>query len=128
MTPDELAWIRSEFERTKPWIAAALDQYPLRTHEPHHVLELLEAEACQIWPTANSVCITTVTTHPTGLKVFSVWLAGGKLSELKTLNKTLEAYALGVGCKYQTLGGRKGWLRALDGYSVAGVTLFKELA
>jgi hypothetical protein len=127
MTDEELAFIREHFTRCEPWIKAALDRYPIHTHDLCHVLEALEQGRAQIWPTPNSVCITTIETYPTGVKAIGGWLAGGELAEIKTTVSVIEDYAISVGCSIATLGGRPGWIKAFPGYKEAGRTFYKEL-
>lgn len=124
MSPHE--WLESEFSRTWPWLDAALNTSPLRTHEREHVLEALRSGEAQLWPTPNSVCLTEVKTFPTGLRVLFGWLAGGDLAEVKATTKALEDYAHKIGCDAAAVQGRRGWLRAFDGYEDAGTTIVKR--
>ena len=125
MTPQE--WLRSEFERCWEWLEAALAQQPLRTHEKHHIWEALERGDCQIWPTANSCCLTEIKVFPTGLKSMNGWLAGGDGQEVIQTVRAIEQYAREIGCDAATIHGRRGWLRALDGYQDAGTSMMKDL-
>lgn len=124
MTPEE--WLAAEFTRTWAWLDAALNTSPLKTHDREHVWEMLQSGEAQLWPTRNSVCLTEIKTYPTGVKVLFGWLAGGDLSEVKETTKALEDYARKIGCDAAAVQGRRGWLRAFDGYEDAGTTAVKK--
>ncbi len=124
MSPEE--WLAAEFDRTWPWLDAALNTSPLRTHDREHVWQMLQSGEAQIWPTRNSVCLTEVKTYPTGVKVLFGWLAGGDLSEVKATTEVLERYARESGCDAAAVQGRRGWLRAFTGYEDAGTTAVKR--
>lgn len=126
MTEAELVWIKTEFHRCRHWIQAALDDWPVKTHDIEHVLDALLKGQAQIWPTANSVCVVEILTHPTGIKTLHGWLAGGDLGEIKKTVQALEEYGKSIGCQAATIMGRRGWLKAFTGYSDAGTTLFKH--
>ncbi len=125
MTPEE--WLASEFQRCRPWLQAALDTSPLKSHTIDHVWEALQSGAAQLWPSANAVCLTEIRIHPTGLKAFNGWLAGGDMEEVRNTSRMLEAYAISQECDVIQIHGRRGWLRAFKGYSDAGTTMIKDL-
>lgn len=124
---DSPEWLSFHFERCWPWLDAALNTSPLRTHDREHVWALLESGEAQIWPTRNSVCLTEIKTYPTGIKVLFGWLAGGDLNEVKATTKALEDHARAMGCDAAAVQGRRGWLRAFTGYEDAGMTAVKRL-
>jgi hypothetical protein len=128
LSEQELAWIREQFARCRPWIQAALDRCPIKSHTAEHVLETLERGEAQIWPSPNSCVVATISTYPTGLKTFNVWLGGGDLKELMVLCEQTQVYAKSIGCDLATITGRKGWLKAIPGTREAVTTLIKELA
>lgn len=125
MTPEQ--WLQLHFERCWPWLAAALERQPIKTHEKEHVWQALETGKAQIWPTKNSVCLTEIVKHPTGLTVMHGWLAGGDMDEIKKTVKAIEAHAAKIGCGACSISGRKGWLRAFEGYQDAGTMMVKEI-
>lgn len=125
MTAEE--WLSTEYERCWPWLEAALATSPLRTHDKEHVWQALASGEAQLWPTPNSVCLTEIKVYPTGLKVLLGWLAGGDLDEVKATTRMLEGYAKSVGCDAAAVQGRRGWLRAFEGYRDAGSTIVKGL-
>jgi hypothetical protein len=128
LTEAELAWLRTHFERTWPFLEAALDRWPIKTHTKEHIWQAIESGAAQFWPTANSAIVTEIITHPTGVRVLHGWLAGGSLKEIiKSTVPILDHYAKEAGCDYQTVTGRRGWLRALSSFREAGTTFIRDL-
>lgn len=125
MSPEE--WLRFEFERVWPWLQAALDVHPIKTHEKIHIWEALEGGTAQLWPTPNSCCLTEFKVFPTGVRAINGWLAGGELSEVLQTVKAIEAYARERGFHALSVSGRRGWLKVFDGFQDAGTTLVKEL-
>lgn len=126
MTPGDLEWIRTEFERCKPWIQAALDK-SLGEYAIEHVWQFLETGAAQIWPTPNACMVTLVETYPTGLKMLKGWLSGGDLSEIVRTEPNIRAWGRGIGCNLVVIGGRPGWVRAFEGYRSAYSVIVRDL-
>ena len=126
MNAIDLAWVRLEFERCKPWIQDALDR-SMGEYAIEHVWECLESEKAQIWPTPNSCMVTLVETYPTGLCVLKGWLSGGDLNEIKMCEPAIRAWAEKAGCNKIIIGGRRGWLRAFDGYREQYTIIAKDL-
>jgi hypothetical protein len=125
MTAEE--WLESEFSRCWHWLEAALAQQPLKTHEREHIWEALRVGDCQLWPSPNAVCLTEIKVFPTGLKSLNGWLAGGEISEVLETVKVITEHARSIGCDATTIHGRRGWLRALDGYVDCGTSMMKDL-
>ena len=122
------AWLAEHFERTWPWLRAALAQQPLKTHTREDIWAALVEGHAQLWPTINSVCLTEIKHFPSGLKSLNGWLAGGDMCEVLQTVASLERYARKIGCDAATIHGRRGWLRALDGYQDAGTSMTKDLS
>lgn len=120
-------WIEAHFDRCAPWLAAALDECPIRTHELPHVREALDAGRAQLWPTANSAVVTTISEHPTGIKTMCLWLGGGDLGEIQRTVAQVASFARSEGCAHLTIQGRKGWARALPGFRAASTLVYKDL-
>jgi hypothetical protein len=120
-------WLAAEFDRCWPWLDAALAQHPVRTHEREHVWAALQSGDAQLWPTPNSACLTEIVRHPTGVKFLHGWLSGGDLAEIKQTVATIENVAREWGCSHASITGRRGWLRAFEGYADAGALMVKEL-
>lgn len=126
MQDESRAWELEQFDRCKPWIRAGLEASPLKTHAIEHIREGIAGGWLQIWPTPNSVCITEISTYPSGLKILNGLIAGGKLDEILDTILALEDYATLAGCRFTTMIGREGWLRAVPGYRRAYSTFYKE--
>lgn len=112
---------RSEWEKAAPLLARALEE----GLDIEQVREEVEAGRAQLWTTPNSAAVCGVQV-PLGVREYHIWLAGGDLSELKVLEKSVCAYAHALGCVGVIIHGRRGWLRALPGYQ-PGRTIKKEL-
>lgn len=125
MTDADRAFIIEHFERCRPFIQAALDR-DLGTHTADDVLELLLTGPVQIWPTANAVMITVVETYPRK-KLLRGWLSGGALSEIQKSEPAIRAWAEKQGCDLIIIAGRKGWLRAFEGYDEVVTVIAREI-
>ncbi len=124
----------AEFERCWPWMEAALAEgaflhngkvWP--SHNKEHVWERIVKGKCFFWPGKDCVIITEILTSPTGIKSHHTWLAGGKLEEIVTMMPKIEAWGRKHGCHRQTGSGRRGWLRAFEGYREIGTRKEKSL-
>ncbi len=125
MTEQEQAFILHHFERCRPFIQAALDR-DLGTHTADDVLELLMTAPVQLWPTANAAMVTVVETYPRK-KMLRGWLSGGKLEEIVAYEPKIRDWAKRQGCDLIVIGGRKGWLRAFEGYQEASTVIAREI-
>ena len=72
---------REEFERVWPWLAAALE-HGGGTHGKEDLWKTIETCSAQLHPLRNGAIVTTIQTHPSGLKDANAWLAGGNLNEI----------------------------------------------
>lgn len=115
MTEAEITWLRSEFERCKPWIEAALKRDVIGTHDADDVWNVIEAGQAQLWPTPNSAVVTKIDTYPKA-RILQAWLAGGKLREIRSTEARIREWAKAAGCDFFVIAGRRGWARALKGY------------
>jgi len=79
------------------------------------------------WPFPNCAFCTEFKIAPTGLKSHITWLAGGELAEIVEKTPLIEQWGRAHGCHRQVGYGRRGWLRALEGYSEYGVSRQKSL-
>jgi hypothetical protein len=118
----------AEWERCKSWIAAAL-----RHDGDHYSLEDVWGEIiagrATFWPGRRSAVVTQFWNFPRA-RCCHHWLAGGDLSELvNDMQPVVDDWARANGCVEMTLGGRKGWARALApfGFEVAFTVLRKRL-
>ena len=125
---------RAEFERCWPWLRASLEVNAFRhdgklwfTHNKDHVWERIATGKAIFWPGKECVVITEFYTTPTGLVSHHNWLAGGKLDEIVAMMPAIEDYGRKHGAHRQTGSGRRGWLKAFDGYREIGVRKEKSL-
>lgn len=125
MGDDERAWLRAQFERCAPWLQAALDR-DVGTHALEDVWALIESGIAQLWPTPDGAMVTVVETYPKA-KVLRGWLAGGDLRQIQKSEPTIRAWAKDVGCTLVMIGGRRGWLKAFDGYREFYTVMVREI-
>lgn len=118
---------RSHFEAAWPWLQAALDSYPLRTHDKAHVWHAIATGDAQLWTCETAALVTEISVYPTGLRILNVWLAGGDMAGVKRLETDIAQFGRGRRCDAITFQGREGWVRALDGYGKAALVIFKRL-
>lgn len=126
MTETEVAWLRAEFLRCRPWIEAALKRDVIATHDAEDVWELIKAGHAQLWPTPNSVVVTKIDAYPKA-RVLTFWVAGGKLKEIRFTEAQVYAWARVAGCTFAAIAGRRGWARALKGYKETGSIVVRKL-
>jgi hypothetical protein len=118
--------LRDEFERVWPWLKDASMRYA-DTHRKRHVWQAIEKGNARLWTTPNAGLVTLVDTYPTGLKEIRGWLAGGDLDEIVGIVPQIEQWGKSQGCTRAVIHGRRGWLRAFDGYREAAITMVKEI-
>lgn len=124
---NEAAWKAHHYDRCFAWIEAALEECPIRTHEMGHVWEAIRDGGAQIWPGDNSVVVTVISDHPTGIKTVCCWLGGGEINEIREIVDTISVWANRQGASHLTIQGRKGWSRALGGWKAASALSYKEV-
>ena len=126
MTAQETAWLATEFLRCQEWIQAALDR-DFGTHEIGDVWDLLkDGGPAQLWPLPNAVMVTVIDQFPRK-KVLRGWLSGGDLKEIQEREPTIRAWGKKSGCDAVAIGGRRGWLRAFDGYQEVSTMIVRHL-
>lgn len=119
----------SDFERCWPWLAGAIESYA-HTHEKEHVQDLIAQGKAQFHPLSRGAMVTTIVTHPTGLKECHFWLAGGELAEMTKIEPLMTKWMKEEGCSLASLRGRPGWKRVFTpdrGYREVGAILVKDL-
>ena len=124
--PQYLTGPSDDFDLAWPLLKASVMRYA-DTHRKRDVLEAIRSGKAKLWTTPNAALVTLLDTYPTGLKEIRGWLAGGDLEEIKGMIPQIEAYGRAMGCTRAVIHGRRGWLRAFDGYREAAVTMTKEL-
>ena len=99
-------------------------------YENHTVEEVMRAVAAgdaTLMLGDASLLVMNLIEH-NGEKTCHVWLgAGDKTEMIGPLRNKAEAWAREQGCKYATIEGRPGWVRALPDYQQVSVTVRKEL-
>ena len=121
--------MRREFERSWPWLQAAIETIGQQTHTKDHIWQRLETGRAQLWPLPNSAIVTEIVTYDNDVRHLRGWLAGGDLDEIRSLMPSLEEFGRRNGCSKAIIEGRKGWTRALaaQGYDAKTVNLTKDL-
>lgn len=125
MTDEDKAWLRSEFERTAPWIQAALDR-DIGTHELPDVWAMIESGQAQLWPSTKSAVVTALEYFPRKT-MLRYWLCGGDLDDCLAMQEMIENWAKSAGATDAVIGGRKGWLKKLPGFAVNATYMHKAL-
>jgi hypothetical protein len=102
--------------------------YSGNSHTFQDVVDLVEKNVMQFWPMERSCLVTELVNYPK-FKNLHIFLAGGDLEEIKSIDSTLELVCREVGAKYISLSGRRGWIKALADldYELSHVTLAKEV-
>ena len=132
--PASDARLTAEFNRCWPWLEASLLEGAFEhngrkwpTHNRQHVFWRIVHRRTFFWPFPNCAFCTEFKIAPTGLKSHITWLAGGELAEIVEKTPLIEQWGRAHGCHRQVGYGRRGWLRALEGYSEYGVSRQKSL-
>jgi hypothetical protein len=114
-----------EWLRCRSWLLPAIERTN-GTHIERDIVDGLMRGQFILWPGENSAIVTEFLNYPR-LKCLNWFLAGGKLEELLTMEKEICAWAKTQGCSRVSLGGRKGWKRALQSYDEYLTLLYKDL-
>jgi hypothetical protein len=114
-------------EPYRPMIEAAL-RYAAETYAYDDVVNAVQTGEMFFWPAQESFLVTEVAQFPRK-RTLHIFLAGGKLSEVKSMDESLVAYANFLDCDAISLSGRPGWEKALGdlGYKKIHTTLGKTL-
>lgn len=128
--PGAPEWLR-EFWRCKKWIEEALESSAIRSLTVGDIFAMIAKGAAQLHP-GKACCFVTTIDHfkTTGVRVISVYAAGGDLKEMEEMAPKIEAWAQSQGCTHVFIKGRRGWERSFlrtQGYQVDQVVLVKEL-
>lgn len=76
----------------------------------------------------NAVNLTTIETHPSGLREITAWLAGGDLKDIQAWEPHMCKWAKETErCDRAIIVGRRGWLKALPGYRELVTKFAKDL-
>lgn len=117
--------LSEEFERCRPYIEAALER-EFGTHTIEDVRDMVLRGMAHLWVTPGSATVTRIVDAPRN-RMLCIWLAGGDLDELLRIEPQISAWAEGQCCDLVYISGRRGWLRALDGYEEGSTVMVKRL-
>lgn len=84
----------------------------------------------QLWGYQEEGRVIGIAITRVSLPFCEVFAAAGKQSrpgQIQELYEHIERWARTVGCARMRINGRKGWMRVLQGYSVTGYIMEKEL-
>jgi hypothetical protein len=96
------------------------------THTKRDIFDGIMVGDFQLWRSRRSSALTEVVRYPQ-LRSVRVFLAGGDLEELKTVEQKICAWAKEIGAKRVEIAGRRGWLKALDSYTETCTWMQKEI-
>ena len=102
---------KSEIDRCRPWIEAALE-YSGGTHDFVDVAEGLYKGTMQLWPSKKGCIVTEIVVYPRK-KVLNIFLGGGELDQILDMHQDVIQWAKAQGCKALTMTGRFGWKKPL---------------
>jgi hypothetical protein len=117
--------IRTEFLRVKDWLAEGVFLGNVDDFLQSLWKSLLENK-CVLITSHNAAGIFREMNTPKG-KVLNIPLAGGDMDELRQMERYVEHRARENGFVLMSINGRRGWLRALDGYKEVSVYMEKNL-
>lgn len=119
--------IYEQFQARRKYIEDALE-YAKGTHTLADIWDGVVRGDLMFWPGDKSAIITEIQIYPQR-KVMHIFLAGGELSELLEMEKSVEAFAHSIGCNSISISGRRGWVRIFkeQGWDEVCTTLAKEL-
>jgi hypothetical protein len=118
--------VRGEFDRCWPWLESSME-FTGKTHTKEQVWERIASRKAFFWPNPSSALISEIIQHPSGLRSYNGWLAGGNLEEILQRIPVLEEHGRASDCDRAIVTGRRGWLRVFDGYSEGGTRIYKGL-
>jgi len=98
-------------QRVVGYIEAAL-AHSGGTHLPSDVVDSIIAGRMQLWLAPRSAVVTSIVRYPR-LMACQLFLVGGDLRELLSIEPQIAAWAREQGCTRMECGGRAGWLRVL---------------
>ena len=113
-----------EWLRCSGWIEDAL----VHAHGSHtlgDVWAAVERGDAQFWPAADAGLVTEIIDYPQR-RTLRFWLAGGSLETLRELEAHVIEWSKQWGCTACEIIGRRGWVRALEGFEEAGTVGVKE--
>lgn len=114
----------TDFDRAWEFLKPAAEHWG--EHTRGTVFNAIQRGA-RIWAGDRCAYVASIRMCPSGLRVSDAWLAGGDLDELVTFEPSMVEWAKANGCDEIRLYGRRGFLRALPGFSEIGTVLRRKL-
>ena len=108
---DNLLALAKSIHDRKHHIEEALS-FASGTHNLDDIVYMILQDKLLWWPLDNGFMVTEIVTYPRQ-RHLNVFLAGGDLDEIRAMQEPLVTAAKALGCCALTLGGRKGWVKAL---------------
>lgn len=100
-------------------------RHNLATQSMEDVEKRLKDGTFQMWAAEDAIVITEICRMPSR-SFLNISLGGGQLQQVKQLVEKVENYAKEQSFDGVLIIGRRGWLRALDGYKHAATVCVKE--
>jgi hypothetical protein len=124
--PTELSdiWLSAKWEACSGFIQDALE-HAQNSHTLDDVLRLVLVGDAQFWPAEKAALVTEIIDYPQR-RTLRFWLAGGDLETLRDLEKDAIEWSKHWNCVASEIVGRRGWMRALDGYEIAATVGVKH--
>ena len=117
--------ITEELIRCKTWITSALE-YSGGTHTYKDVVDGVLTGRYQLWPGERGCCVTEIVRYPQR-KVLHIFLAGGELQEILSMELAVSEFGKMHGCDRMTLAGRPGWKKALPEWRQDFIVMGRDL-
>lgn len=116
--------LSAKWTHCAPFIEAALE-YAHGSHKMGDVFATILKGDAQFWPAEDAGLVTEVIDYPQR-RTLRFWLAGGKLETLQELEAAAIEWSKRWDCVACEIIGRRGWVRALEGYEEAATVGVKE--
>lgn len=111
----------------KKWISEALE-YSNGTHSVDDVLDAINKGEMQLFANKGGCAVTTISQYPQK-KVCFVFLVGGDLDSVLSIQPEVEKFAKSKDCEVLSMIGRLGWKKALksNGWSSDSICMTRVL-
>lgn len=93
------------------------------THNLQDIADNIANGSMQLWPAPKGAMVTQVQNYPRK-RILHIYMAGGELESLMTLQTHIEKFAQDMGCQRITLTGRRGWQRIFSNWKNVKPTHF----
>lgn len=113
-------WVQHWLAKADGYRSTADDLYPLLCRGERQLWLCLSGECL------SGACITRLAEYPQ-CKAVVVTTLGGDGGDWNAMLQDVEDYARAHGCDRLEIQGRRGWLRALQGYQEVSTVISKEL-